>query len=585
MANTDIVATYFPLYTELTPEQLQETRTRLADYLRLSQPQLDMRPDSVFGNLYLSPAADFTTALEVAMGRFMSDCDLENTANGITYSCPFVTALLANLGVTQTASLQSSGAVRFLFTADGPYFIDRRTQIAFSDNIFTLKLAQEGGLTVNPVGTPLTAFNNNVTLTQVTSSLYAFDWPVAGTMTTAVTAGDTASANVEITNLSSITALADFAQGSPEQSLAELAKKARQTFYSASLNNRGSARRLLTTEFADVAAASPVLTGDFEMVRSSTNALGIATGALDAIVKSTGFNTIDTITVQIPYYPTQQGEDLAMFIGPVQFNNYPLKIDSITYAGDSSIDLNPTGTAVKIFSESLNSTRAPMASCAYSNLESYWVAIPMPLDPATGDPLITPAVATDGSQYAEFTITYRIDPLLPGIAAYVGSPDVAAVGVDTLVKSFVPIVISSMDIRYVKAPGTTVLAENARTEVYNYIKGLGGHVNLYSNSRIYDIMYYAGAQDVRAIVANAKVQFSVAGYYLPYGATTPDEDYVASLAEAVPAKVITISSSAGFLPTYKDPNFGEANASYEVVGDRNVAYILDADDITFTEIL
>jgi len=581
----DLVTTYFPPYTELTAEQLQDTRERLVAYMKQSQPELDMRPDSVFGNLYLSGASDFTTALETAMGRFMSDCDLENTANGITYSCDFVRALLANLGVQKTTSLQSAGVVRFMFDADTQYFVDRRIQLAFSNNTFTLKLGQEGGLSINPVGTPESAFTNNVTLKQVTSTLYAFDWPVAGVMTTPVDAGSSASLNTEITGLVSVTALADFSLGSPGHNLAQLAKKARQTFYSASLNNRGSARNLLTKEFPDITAASPVLTGDYEMVRSSVNALGVTTGALDALTKSSGFNTVDSTTVEIPFYSTQQGQDLNMFVGPVVFGSYPLKVDSIAYVGDTAINLNPTGTSIKIFSESLNSARAPMASCAYSGLESYWVCIPMPLDPATGDALIVPSVRTDGSQYASFTLTYRIDPLLPGVAAYVGSPDVAAVGVDTLVKGYVPVVIDSLDIRYVKAPGTTVMVENARAEISAYMASVGGPVNLYSNSRIYDIMYYAGAQDVREIVAQAHVQFSIGSHYMPYGTTTPDDDYVAALAAAVPAKVITISSSAGFLPTYKDPNFGTSEASYEVIGDRNVNYILDAEDITFTELL
>lgn len=581
----DLVSIYFPTYSELTPEQLQDMRTRLLNYMLQAQPDLDMRPDSVWGNLYLAPAADLSAALEVALGRVLSDLDLENTAQGTTYNCEFVEAFLKNFAVVNSATLQSAGVVRFLFSADGTYFIDRRALYQFGNDTFTLRLANEGGLTVNPVGTPLTSVTNNATLTQISQTLYAFDWPVSGTMTTPVTAGALATTNYPLDNLTSVSAIADFSQGTPTLSLADMAKKARQTFYSASLNNRGCARRFLKQEFPDVTAASPVLSGDFEQMRGSVNPLGFYTGDLDALVKSSGYNTQDELTVRLKYEAIQSGNPIKMFIGEVRFTSYPLKLDEIYYSENRLINLNPSGTDIKIFSQSTSFTRAPMATCGYSNLERIWICIPMPRDPSSGGDLITPGVLPDGTQYADFTIPYRIDPLLPGISAYVGSPENAAAAVDTLVKSFVPIVIDALEIRYVRAPGTTVQVENARDQISRYMASLGGPMALYSDSRVYDIMYFAGAMDVRQIAARARVRWSVADYYIRYNGTLPTEDFTQALADAVPAKDITISSSAGFLPEYRDPKIGTADASFEAVGERNVAYILDPEDIVFTEIL
>lgn len=582
---TDLITTYYPPLSELTETQLQDVRTRLVAYLQQSYPDLDMRPDSVFGNLFINPATTSIAALEAALGRVLSDLDLENTANGVTFDCEFVRKYLNNFAVLPTGTIQSAGVLRFLFSADGPYFIDRRAQYQFGEDIFFLKLAEEGGLVVNAVGTPLQPGSNNVTLTQVTQDLYAFDWPVYGPMTEQVEGGDTAATNYPLDNLTSITAAADFQFGAPEMGLQELAKKARETFYSASMNNRGCARRFLMKEFPDITAASPVLTGDFEMIRDSVNALGFSAGALDALAKSSGYNTTDQVTVRLHYLATQLGNPLNMFVGEVGFTSYPLRIDSVVYAGDTTINLNPSGDALKIFSQSADSSRAPMAAAAFSGLDRYWFCIPMPLDPATGAPLIVPGVLPDGSQFADFTITYRTDPLLPGLSAWAGSAEVAAVGVDTLVKSFVPISIRSMDVRYVKAPGTTVQVENARQEIAAYLNSLGGPVALYSDSRIYDLLYYAGIKDTRAIVTDARVLFSIATHYLGDGVDTPDEDYVTALQDAVPAKVITISSSSGFLPQYKDPNFGTPDATWEVIGPRNTSYLIDPESITFTEIL
>ena len=91
MANPDLVNTYFPSVDELTEEEIQDARRRLEVFLKQFDSEIDTRPNTPFGDLHLTNLARILAAMETAQGRFMSDLDLEQIANGIIYNCDFVT--------------------------------------------------------------------------------------------------------------------------------------------------------------------------------------------------------------------------------------------------------------------------------------------------------------------------------------------------------------------------------------------------------------------------------------------------------------------------------------------------------------
>lgn len=581
--NPDFIATYFPELDEIDSATLQAARSRVVTYLSSKYPDLDMRPNSVFGDLVVSPYAYMLAALEESHGRFMSDLDLENVANGTIYNCDFITGYLKNFAVVDQAHLQSSGVVRLIFCDDASYTIDRSTRFKFGDDEFSMRLPHSGSLSVLPVGSSTTAYENTYVLSQLTAKKWAVDVPVVGTMTTLVEKGDEAEINTTVTDLEEISAVADFEFGLPPDSLATLAEKTRETFYSATLATRNGARHYLAKEFPDLTGMSPVLSGDSEAVRDSVNPLGMASGKVDLHVQSKGYANVEEQVISIPYYSQQDAVTVEKFIGELNLLNPPCYIDSITYEGDSTIDLGFRTGGIDIYSQSNNAAKAPMLTAAYSPYEDLWIAIDMPKTGAT--PLITPSIdPATGDQSGLFRIKYKSDPMVKVVSDIVSGRDVSPVGVDVLTKGFVPIVIDELVITYVKKSGVTMALTTAKNEIYEYFRSLG-HDKLYSDSKVIDTMFYAGASDVRSITCTASVQWSVANKVLKATTTTPDLDWTTADAAAITPEAISISSSSGFIPSYIDPNIDTSNATYAVLGSRNVGYVLPKENITFNEVI
>ena len=134
---TDLITAYLPDASTIPQAQLLDTRTRWVNYLQPMWPTLDMRPNSVFGDLLLSPSAFQWGSAETAMSRFMSDLDLANVAAGTIYSCDFVTKFLANFAPTDAVYIQSTGMLRLTFSTGAAVTLDRGIQFLFGTDIFT----------------------------------------------------------------------------------------------------------------------------------------------------------------------------------------------------------------------------------------------------------------------------------------------------------------------------------------------------------------------------------------------------------------------------------------------------------------
>jgi hypothetical protein len=574
--STDIITTYVPAASEISEEAVLSVRERLSDFLREKWPDLDTRPNSVFGDLFLTPASYMVAGLEEGMNRFMSDLDLENVSNGVIWNCEFVTKYLGNFAVYDRATLQSTGLVRIRFNEDKVYFLDRRTKFGLggddTTNLFSLRMPHSGGWDINKVGVTPTANSNNVTLVDAGDGTYFVDVPVVGIMDTQVFAGDESTIDPTIAEIISITALQNFDFGTPPESLSRLAEKTRQTIYAASMGARGPARRFLEKEFPDLKAISVALSGDSVMLRDTVNALGVADGRMDVYSKSTWLT--DTQVVTAVYDATE-----AQFVVKLSLSGRPVYIDSITYGAAGTPLPADTYTILSRTNDVMN---ANLATAAYSKYEDLYLLVELLVNEA-GDELISTGHDADGNKVASFTITYRQDPMLPVLDLTLSSSDVAPVGVNTLVRGFVPIVFTKFNIKYTKRPGTTLRLSDARTEIFNYVNELG-HPYLYSDAKIIDAMFYAGASDVREIDVAATVRWSIADAFLPADGADPAEDLTTALSEAVPPPDVTISNSRGLKPEFVDPFVGLSNETLVAVGARNITYVLDKALIEFTEI-
>jgi hypothetical protein len=573
----DFINTYFPDVADVTQEQLLSARQRLDTVLKHKYATLDTRPNSVFGDLGLSPYAYLVAAHEIAMSRFMSDLDLEQVANGVVYNCEFVRKYIQNFATVDQTTLKSSGVIRLVFCADDTYTIDRRARFVFdTENEFTLRLANPGSLDVLPVGSAASPYTNEYVLKQISETEYAIDIGVVGTMVSQVSSGDVGATDYTVADLTSVLAVTNFEFGLPAESLATLAAKTREAFYSATLTTRAGANNYLSREFPDLAATSPILPGDTAAVRAAVNPLGVANGKMDICVQSKNFGTTVSQTLQLAY--SASGASGPAYYGKLDLLEVPQVIDSIQYSGDAAIDLGvkgPTGQ-INVLSKSTDFTKAPLLTSAYSTYEDYWIRI---VAPSASGFDFDPINNIDNSQYNYFTINYRADPLVKVVSDTLGSSNLTPIGVDVLVKGYVPIYINSLLITYTKKAGVRVALETARDEIYKYFKTLG-YNKVYAASKIYDAMYYAGADDVVSISVNSQIQWSIADKIIPASVTADpagqpgfDAAYAASL--PLPATVYNnLSATAAFEAT-----------TFSVMEVRNRGYYLPLENILFSEVI
>lgn len=577
---TDLVNIYMPDYDEVPASSFLSMRARLVTWFKAYDAELDTTPNSVFGDLVLTPLAYNLAAQEIALDRFMSDLDLEQVAKGTIYNCDFVRKFLKNFAVVDQTTLQSSGIIRVVFSADDTYTIDRRTRYQFNDEdgtTFDLRLPHPGHLVVLPVGSTVEPYQNQKVLTQIGEGEYAVDLGLVGTMESPVLKGATGTTDLLLSDIIGLYATVDFDYGLPPDSLPTLAERSRTTFYGATMSTRQGAKHYLTKQFPDLTAVSPVVTGDVEQVRDGLNPLGVSSGKLDVFVKSVGFVAGDEHSVRLTY-----DADLEKFVGELDLMNHPYYIDSIVYSEDDTIDLGLRAGGIKIYSKSLNAAKAPMLQAAYSVYEQLFISIDMPKSDLNV-PLIAPKIGSDGSQYSDFVVTFRSDPMVPVVHDAVSSRDIGPIGVDVLTKGFVLVVVSDLLIEYTRKPGVTVTLDTARHEIYDYFRTLG-YDTLYSDSRIVDTMYYAGASDVRSISCDAKVQWTLADVVLKEDAPSVLTDLAGAEAAGLTPPTLTIASSGSLVPHYVDPFMGTDAATYAAVGPRNVAYLLDKANIRFSEV-
>jgi len=585
MIDLDIVNTYWPKVSELDAETVQDARRRAEIWLKQFDSEIDTRPNTPFGDLHLTNFARLIAAIEIGQGRFLSDLDLEQIAAGTIYNCDFVTRYLKNFAVYDKETLSSSGVIRLTFCKDQAFTIDRRASYQFgTDDVYTLRLPHPGHLEIKPVGSTPPINTNTRVLTQVDEDRYAIDIGVEGAMVTQIVAGTSGTTNYPLDDLTGITALYDFDFGTPPSSLSKLASKARETHYTASTSTVGGSRNYLQRQFPDLKGVSPIITGDDEMVRDVANPLGVGAGYLDAHIQSSKHAGLDQHYVELTYYNEQDSATVERYIGELDLVEHPQYIKSIVSVEDDTVDLGLGTDAIEIISESLDPANAPLAQAAYTTKEKLWIAIDMPK--AAGVDLLTNTVNTaTGEETHRFLVTYQADPMVPIVTDDIGSRSVKPVGVNVLVRGMIPVIIEDLLITYVKKPGVTMLLDSAQEEIFQYFKSLG-YPTLYSDSRVIDAMYYAGADDVSSITCTAHVQWSVADWFLKTpGDNDPTSVLADTLSNSVKPTKITMSSSAGLIPSFTDPDLGTSNQTYVSVGPRNVGYVLDKTNIRFSEIL
>lgn len=568
----DFISTYVPAFVELTSDEIADCRDRLEAFSRTMFPELDTSPNTVLGDLILTPQAYQIAALEKGMDRFMSDLNLGNVAAGTIYNCDFVTEYLKNFAVNTITNLRSSGVIRMVFSRDKEYTLDRSTQFKFGEHIFSIYLPNLGNFEIKRVGDFVEDGINGTCLKDSGADAFFADIPVVGhDLSVTVQAGSSGLISTSaIPELGSITALVDFLPGTKEYSVSELAESTRKTIYAASMNTREGADRFLNDVCPFVDSCYAIISSDKEMLRDKReNPFGAASGKMDLYVRSAEYNFTETQSVRLVYNAFKK-----VYEGYFDYVGQPYYIDSVTHTALPNV-ANIEHTVVAVNTHGLG----PIG--AYTAYEKLYLIVP---DQTTnGDSVFRPDVDATGAKYATFEVTYRTDPLFPAINTAVNNPDYKAINTDVLVKGFIPVIISKFNVQYTKKSGAVPDLKTAEAEIRSYIDGLGAP-DAYSDAVIAKIMREAGVSYVVKTDVLANVQWTLGDYISSYGDTQLDTARQSALngADANKAKSDTaITTSAGLRIKY--PADGVLADEY-ACSIRNVRYYMLDTAVTFTEI-
>jgi hypothetical protein len=574
----DFVDTYMPKVGELPTRKLQEVRARLAARERLLRPDLDTRPNSVYGDLFLDPAAETIAAIEVGLSRFMSDLDPQNPAAGIVFNCEFVEAFLSNFSVDPLEIPVASGYVRLTFTESREYEMQRSTRFQFNNTtVFRLDLPLRGGLFILPPGQTAPVGVNTARLVETEPGVYETVVRVVSEASGSVDDGSSGTINIEdYPNLDAITAVGDFRSGEDAVSLKKRAQNVRLAAHSATPVSRGGAAMMLATKYPDTTLRSAVFSGDHELTRNLNSFLGAGPNLMDLHVRRPELIT-RTDVFRVPYFEDQDSVSVQRFLGVVDFLAPPSRILSVNESGEDA-DILASG-AVRFISRSKDPSRAPLGSCGFSMLEELWMDCEVTY--TGGSPSRNILVDQAGNQYGLFEITYQYDPSIEAVHKLLGSSEDMP-WMDILVRGGVPVFIEEFRIKYTKSDGVTFSTAQARDEIEAYVNSIAYPGKL-EEGPILESMYYAGAEDTLSITTQSRVRYTPAGKILPDGVALPDEDYAAAAAALVDPPFHNITSYGDLKFSYRDPFLGQSGETHTAGGPRNIHYVLSGNSIIFDE--
>jgi hypothetical protein len=552
----DLIADYFP--DTVSDERTLDAYSRLQTWYASKFPDLDTRPGSVFGDMFVLPAASYLAAKEQGMASFAADLDLEGVSQGNIGRCDFVQMFLKNFGAMDNKELVSSGIMRLAFSVDVGQEVNKAILFSYHDNDYQLKLFGDPAVRVLPVGSSKESSNDYV-LTQTSSTRYFVDVPVESYSQGQVLSGARFTSSVALAYNVEISAVGDFFIGAYTSSLPALARKTRETFHAASMGTKSGVIRTIKREFPDLLSVSPVIQGQAEMTRACMNQFGVAQPAADIFVKSPFYGSTIVQVVKLPYTDGK-------FFSEINFTHIPLTIKSVTLAGDTQ------ALGHVLYTRSSDELTYPGLSSAYSENARYW------LDIEDTDTPIGTAIDETGNPYQVFEITYTTEPYAGIVGRWLSDPQNKPIGSNFQARAAVPMVMDSMDVRFRRDRGKKFNHSQAQDEIYKYLSGLSWP-STYTDAEIFDSMYYQGASTTRGISVIGRLCFSPATKYVQGQGTTRDD----IVTQAVDIPSVYLTGTPQFTTTYSDLTDGSGNLFY-AASDANTAFLIDKTNINLIEI-
>jgi hypothetical protein len=563
-----LLNSYFPSVSELTDEQLRESRSVLEGVVRVKYPEQDTRPGSVFGDLHLNPAAVTAASCSEAVRRLVSDLTLENVAGGLVYNPDVVREYLKNYVPTGGSGLMSYGVIRLVFSGDvtalfgDDGFFEFTSGMYFSpggDVKFVPRVFDEGSIRIYPVGSYLGGFegSNSYALSRTSSTRYFVDIPVIGDSIVAVLEGASMAPSVVVPLLESITVLGDFfVPALLTESLRTQARRAVIGFNAASFNTRRGVVKAVNDEFPDVSYVSTVVTGDVEMCRSVVGLVDLP--SCDVHVRTPLYGS--TVREVVPLtYDSVAG----VFYGEFHPAHVPLRIKSMRVAaGATGNNVDFTSYLIPRNPEMLG------VSSAFGRLADYALRVPMVFS-SNGDPLI-PFNNEGVTPLQYFEVTYLADIGFNSVRAFLESDGNRPVGVSEHVRTAIPVFVEDIELRYTPEAGR-VLDTNRVTEETALHFNKSTPEFPFSPSQVIESAFFAGARSVPVLNVTTRRYSAPTSHYLPNGTTiTP--------ANLVPAEENEVSSYVE-LNDFDVP-WAAPVEECAVVGRKNLGFLVD-DSTTY----
>jgi hypothetical protein len=567
MPDTYDITGYIPALSEIPTARIRDLRAASANLVSLIQPDLDTRPNTPYGDLFLSPAAVGMAVDEVMWSRFLSDLNPENAALGTVYNCEFVTRFFLNFGIHDDGGVEAAGMLRLQFTSGERREIDAGTVFLLGTDYYRPLLPSPGPcVLLSPDATPENDDTNIIRYAMFDADSWVADILVSGLASADVTTGTTASVDRTVDGLSGVSALAGFDTGAAPTKLQELARRIRTNFHSRTPSTRGGAINMIRRRFPSFGQVSAVVSGDFEMCRDASNQAGVAAGRLDILVRSKQL-VADSVVVRLVMSYDSSAD---YWRGWLNLPEIPVLITGI-------------GNGTEVFEHTLYSvsgdTMKPGLSAAYGSAERLFVSMEDPLDEG-GSSKVT-RVSENGEDVAYLTVEYLFDPDLASARRYAETDECDAAGLDIYTKGFIPAVISDLAVQYYRSAGVSLNLAQARLEI---VDGFNAHTpaSPAGAHTITDSMVYAGAHSVRSIELAAEVRMSVADkVWIGTGTPDPVGDWEAFEAdcENVPSKSLTSIYSPDM--TIADDGVVPLFAA---AGERNTAWLLPSSALRLIEL-
>lgn len=558
MDTYDFLGTYFPDSSNLDAERIRAMRIALGDLLAAAGQDVDITPNSPFGDLIATPMAVGMAANEEAWNRLLSDLNPQNAAEGEVWNCEFVTRYLRSFGIYDETIQQSWGVVRLQFTSGAERSIDKSTSLVMDSYTFRFFLPWDGPLQLG--GAPAAGANFKAYVPSG-KDRFVVDLLVVGTPGVAIAAGTSPQFDRDIEGLNSASLISPVYAGASPTQLQELARRVLTNSHTRHPVTRGGAENMIRQRFPDVTAVSAVLSGDSEMLRDSVNPAQVAAGAVDIHVRGKSLLS-DAIAI---YLPTMQGPTGSGVVcsGFLNLPETPIVIDSITHNG-----LQVAWDAISVSED----PKLPGVSAAYGKSEKLLLRIS-----ADG---LTP-VSIDGVVKVAFVVNYRFDPALKACQELLNSPDYTTAGLSINLRWFVPFYINDLTVRYARRAGVSFLREQCRSEILASFNGHSLATPAFA-AAVSDSLYYAGAHSMTELQLDAVSRYSIADVVWA-GSTFVEPTGLASwdalLAECEEIPIHAVASP--YTPSF---DFADIEgSSFASSGNRSASWILDSANLDVVE--